>query len=103
MMTIITCTGCGKDGGLPVELELEYKVSNCGHCGQTDRKTWKYWFCTVECMIKWIEKNDVAKVGVPCKDCFSYDVGGPTGYFCGFKQNGICKTCRGKKVVKVNT
>lgn len=101
MITIITCTGCHKEGGLPVELEIEYRTDHCRSCGNSDRKTWKYWFCSTACMLKWLADNKVAEVGLPCRDCFSWDTGTSTGYAHGFQQNGVCTTCSGKKTVKI--
>lgn len=100
MITIITCFGCGKSGSLEARLEVEYRTEHCGGCGHTDRKTWVFHFCNITCMFKWATENRVEELGVPCRDCYSYDLGHPTGYAYGFKQNGPCRTCDGAMRVK---
>lgn len=100
MMTIVTCCACGTAGPLEANLEFEYATTNCGGCGHTDRKTWAFHFCNLGCLFRWAKENRVEELGVPCRDCYSYDLGHPTGFAFGFKENGPCKTCDGKMRVK---
>jgi len=51
-------------------------------------------------MFKWLKEKHVEKEGFPCRDCHSVSTGEATGFAFGFKENGVCKTCRGKKCIK---
>ncbi len=101
MITVVTCTHCHESGLFDVELKFHPNGQKpCNSCGHFEQDEWPFYFCTLNCFSKWLNENKILANGVPCHDCWSYEKSAPTGYFSGFKQNGICKTCKGSKVVK---
>ena len=101
-MMIVGCTGCHKAGAFDIHLEFTAKHEMCGKCGHDQNRNWRFQFCLLSCMIEWMKKENVAEVGFPCQDCLDIlgGEGKPCGFAHGFKQNGICKTCDGKKTVR---
>jgi hypothetical protein len=87
----VGCTQCKKTSSLPVKFTftVEYVAGN------NVPKDWTFSFCDLNCFFAWLSK--IKKNGVPCQDCYG------TGWWGGFKANGKCKTCKGKKFVRKTT
>lgn len=100
MLMAVQCTQCGKEGGFDLHLTFTHETKICKGCHHIDQGEWQYYFCDLGCMFKWLEKNKVKKNGFECRGCRSHDTKKATGFFAGFKQNGVCTDCKGKKRVK---
>jgi len=100
MYALIHCKNCGGTNHLSIRLSFTRKVEFCEKCGHSDCPKWDFDFCDRKCLFEWLRKNKIEKNGFPCQDCALH--GKPTGFCAGFKENGVCSTCRGKKVVKVS-
>jgi|SRR3989304_5619764 len=100
MLQMIHCTQCNETGSFDIHIEFTPETEFCEHCRHAERRTWSYYFCTRACMFKWLKEKHVEKEGFPCRDCHSVSTGEATGFAFGFKENGVCKTCRGKKCIK---
>ena len=101
MLTIVCCTGCGKSGMFDISLTFDPEHRHCKSCGHQESQGWHYQFCILSCFMDWLTKNKVADLGFPCRDCIDVmGTGKPSGFAHGFKENGTCKTCKGKKTVK---
>jgi hypothetical protein len=94
MMSLVTCTECGRSGLFKIEIKVTPEFSRCETCFTPKETSWTYYFCESECLKKWMNKIDILK-GVPCAACQE------TGYSFGFSQNGICKICNGNKIVSL--
>ncbi len=101
MLMVVACNHCHKSGTFDIEIKFHpHGRSCCGHCGQEEQKFWLFNFCDIECLFGWLRKKKVSENGIPCRDCIDYGTGKASGFTAGFKQNGICGTCKGKKAVK---
>jgi len=92
MFTVIHCSQCDSEGMFKLSLKVDIEVKSCPSCRHINVKNWTFYFCDMVCMLKWLKKN---KYKISCQDCRE------TGYESGFKENGICKTCLGKKMVEI--
>jgi hypothetical protein len=99
VMMLVRCNGCGKSGEFDIHLEFQAKRDRCTKCTHDSTHPWRFTFCILPCFIDWMKKKNVAELGFPCQDCINMETGEASGFFCGFKQNGICKTCNGNKSV----
>lgn len=92
MVMTIGCSQCGNESNLAVSFKFTALVECCEKCYKTRDDSNKFFFCNLKCFSKWFKS--VEKKGVPCWYC------GTTGYTAGFKQNGRCTLCHGKKYLK---
>jgi hypothetical protein len=97
MIEIITCDNCG-ESNLSIELTFDHAVQHCHSCYELKTLKWRYHFCSRQCMFEWLRKSEIEEKGFPCKDCMGY-MGEPTGFCCGYKENGPCVSCKGEKRV----
>lgn len=88
MIKLIHCDNCDKTQ-LGVTIKFTQEISRCDQ-HHIHTKDWNFYFCNINCMMTWLNNNDIAVKGFPCRDCRS------TGFAYGFKQNGVCLTCNGK-------
>jgi hypothetical protein len=98
----IFCDGCGAGGSLPVRLKYQYRSEWCDKCRHADRSEFAYYFCSPNCLARWIEKkteSSVMALTFPCRNCVDIATGKPTGYAFSFKENGPCQACNGKTSV----
>lgn len=94
MFTIINCTNCDCTGPLPIEFKFT-EPEICKKCHNVEEHVLNHsHFCSFKCFVNWFEKYKIK--GVPCRAC------NETGYAFSFKENGKCKTCKGKKFVNGN-
>lgn len=101
MLMVMRCTRCGKAGEFDLDLIFEPKHERCGSCGHQAERAWHYRFCILGCFIEWMKEIQVAENGLPCQDCVDLmGTGRPSGFAGGFKENGVCRTCDGKKAVR---
>lgn len=100
VMMIVCCTGCGKSGEFDVHLQFQAERDRCNECFHDQSHPWNFQFCVLSCFIGWMKKKKVAKLGFPCQRCVDMRTGQPSGFAFGFKENGVCKSCEGKKTVK---
>lgn len=87
MLIKITCNNCGNDGPMPASIKYDYRVDTCGACHHRDAKTYAYHFCSLACMVQYIDKY---RDGLPCQSCSA------TGFGYTFKENGPCSQCGGR-------
>jgi RecJ-like exonuclease len=77
---------------LSVSFKFTAQTECCDKCHKTSDDSAEFFFCNLKCFSKWFET--VEKRGVPCWDCHT------TGFAYGFKVNGKCSLCNGKKYLK---
>jgi len=99
MLTIIHCDACKKSGMFDFELKFHLESHLCEKCHHHTMDAWTYYFCNIACMMDWLQKNEIADKGIPCRDCRDLS-GNPTGFRWGFESNGTCDTCKGSMRVK---
>lgn len=108
MLQIITCTHCHGSSPFDIHLEADFRHDHCS-CGHQSYGVWRFYFCTLDCFLDWMKKKKVSKVGIPCQGCIGPLSGimghkavfSQTGFSSGFRSNGICRSCKGKKAVRV--
>lgn len=88
---IIECSNCHSQGVFPIEYTLTIGIDSCSKCNHVKPKVWTYYFCCNKCFAEWYAKN---KDYVECKNCNG------TGWDNGFQQNGMCKLCKGSKIIE---
>ena len=94
MMQLVRCAQCNKTGLFELQLKFNYWRVACEHCHDSKEYDWLYHFCNISCMFTWLEQNEIASKGFPCRDCHG------TGFAYGFESNGTCKICEGNKRIK---
>jgi RecJ-like exonuclease len=87
VIRVVHCFSCGNDGPMPASIKYDYRVDTCGMCHHQDAKTYAYHFCSLKCMVEYVDKF---RDGLPCQSCHS------TGFALGFKENGPCAQCTGR-------
>lgn len=99
MLQVVVCTQCGESGHFTMEFSYVLEPKPCGVCHRFDEHRWRYHFCNQACFVKWFKGNNIGTEGVPCRACMNSE-GVSTGYEAGFKENGRCTICKGKKRMK---
>lgn len=94
MLKIISCNQCRKQENLTISFKFEYCLKSCKSCYHSKDFHWNYYFCNLECFLKWFRENQIEEQGFPCQQCRS------TGFAYGFEENGICEICCGTKRIK---
>jgi len=91
MLRVIGCTQCGNQDNLCIEFKFTVESKSCSECHNIQSNVWSFHFCNIACFTKWFD--EVKEKGISCQDCRG------TGNQFGFKANGICTVCKGKKFV----
>jgi hypothetical protein len=98
--SVIHCNGCGSRGMFFVTITLDYQITNCPCCHDIKEQKRSYYFCTADCMSKWLDYHKVAEAGFPCPACMDHSKGISTGFAFGFESNGPCRVCKGTAKLK---
>lgn len=88
MVQTIGCTQCGKENMLSINFKFTSEVSTCKQCHKIHAIDWTYYFCDLNCFMKWIKENKIAQKGLPCQSCQACD------------EHKECRRCKGKGRVK---
>ena len=91
-MQVCTCDFCKNSTSLKVKLTVEYESHLCEECNEFKTSKWDFLFCNMDCLAKWQSANQGR---IPCMYCHG------TGWFAGFKENGICTLCEGKSFLLI--
>lgn len=101
MLTILKCSYCQGEANLDLHLTFTYQKPFCNHCNDFKIKQWHYYFCSIACLLNFLnvaKSQGINNFSLPCRSCLN-GAGEPTGFNFGFEQNGICNICHGNKKV----
>lgn len=85
MLRVVCCDNCGSIEHNKVSVKYYHLMSSCDKCGRFEIREFTTHFCSVNCMMDWMDRHNVREKGLPCTACVN-----------GTYETQSCPICNGK-------